>query len=79
MLINLVLGVAAMALCLALQIALLTRALIYYAHRQQGLDGASFWATMRVLSGVMVLLVLGNLAQVALWAMLFQFLGEFAD
>jgi len=77
MLFNLILGVATMALCLALQIALLTRALIYYARRQRGLDGAPFWTTMRVLSGVMVILVLGNLAQIALWALLFQFLGEF--
>ena len=77
MLVNLALGVATMALCLALQIALLTRALIYYARHQAELDGATFVTTMAVLNGVMVLLMFGNLAQVALWALLFQFLGEF--
>jgi hypothetical protein len=79
MLINLLLGVATMALCLALQIALLTRALMYYAHRQKQLDGASFLTTMTILCGVMLLLMFGNLAQVALWALLFSLLGEFSD
>ena len=79
MLLNLSLGVATMALCLVLQIALLARTLIYYARRQRGLEGASFVAAMRVLSGVMVLLVFGNLGQIALWALLFQLLGEFTD
>ncbi|MEE4278244.1 MAG: ion channel [Halieaceae bacterium] len=77
MFVNLTLGVGTMALCLALQIALLARALIYYAHRQQLLDGATFLATMTVMCGVMLLLMLGNLAQIALWALLFSFLGEF--
>ncbi|MEO1082216.1 MAG: potassium channel family protein [Pseudomonadota bacterium] len=77
MLLNLSLGVAIMALCLGLQIALLTRALMYYAHRARQLDNASFLTTMGVMSGVMLLLVFGNLAQVALWALLFQLLGEF--
>ncbi|WP_439102072.1 potassium channel family protein [Congregibacter sp.] len=79
MLINLVLGVATMAACLALQIALLTRALLYYARHQAALDHASFLGTMSILSGVMFLLMFGNLGQVAIWAALFQFLGEFSE
>jgi len=79
MLLNLSLGVATMALCLALQIALLTQALLYYARRQATLDDASFLATMTVLNGVMLLLMFGNLGQVALWAFLFQVIGEFED
>ncbi|EAQ96942.1 potassium channel family protein [Congregibacter litoralis] len=79
MLINLVLGVATMTVCLALQIALLTRALLYYARHQSALDHASFLGTMSVLSGVMFLLMFGNLGQVAIWALLFQFLGEFSE
>ena len=77
MLSNLLLGVTTMALCLILQIALLTRALIFYAHRQHQLTQSSFVAVMLILNGVMVLLMLGNLAQVALWGLLFQLLGEF--
>ena len=76
---NLVLGVATMAVCLALQIALLTRALLYYANRQSALDQATFLGTMSILSGVMFLLMFGNLGQVAIWAVLFQFLGEFSE
>lgn len=79
MLLNLILGVATMALCLALQIALLTRALLYYSRHQSELDHASFLGTMTILSGVMFLLMFGNLGQVAIWAALFQFLGEFNE
>ncbi|WP_439107951.1 ion channel [Congregibacter sp.] len=79
MIVNLALGVATMALCLALQLALLTRALLYYAKHQSELDRASFLTTMTVLSGVMFLLMFGNLGQVAIWAILFQSLGEFNE
>ena len=79
MLINLGLGIATMAVCLALQIALLTRALLYYAHHHPGTHSMSFFGLMGVLNGVMLLLMVGNLAQTALWAMLFLFLGEFSE
>ncbi|EED33541.1 Ion transport 2 [gamma proteobacterium NOR5-3] len=79
MLVNLALGVATMALCLALQIALLTRALVYYSKHQAALDEASYLGTMTILCGVMFLLMFGNLGQVAIWAALFQSLGEFSD
>ncbi|CAN0606020.1 unnamed protein product [Ectocarpus sp. 12 AP-2014] len=71
------LGVATMALCLMLQISLLTRALMYYAQHQADLKRASYAGAMLILNSVMLLLMLGNLAQVAVWALLFQFLGEF--
>jgi hypothetical protein len=77
MLANLLLGAATMGLCLALQIALLTRALIYYARHQSDRDQATFLRTLSRLNGVMVLLVLGNIAQIAVWALLYQVLGEF--
>lgn len=79
MLSNLIVGVAVMALCLLLQISLLTRALIYYARHQRALDSASYIGVMVVLNGVMFLLMFGNLAQVAIWGALFQFLGEFSN
>ena len=77
MLSNLILGTATMALCLLLQIALLARALLYYAEHQRELEKASYMGTMLILNGVMLLLVLGNLGQVAIWALLFVFVGEF--
>lgn len=79
MVLNLAMGIATMALCLTLQIALLAQAVIYYARHQSQLDQASFIRTMTILSGVMSLLVFGNLGQVAIWGVLFQLLGEFSD
>lgn len=66
-----------MALCLMLQIALLARALIFYAKRHSKLEEASFWKTLMFLNSLMLLLMLGNLGQIALWGLLFQLLGEF--
>lgn len=77
MLSNLLLGVATMTLCLLLQLALITRALMYYAGKQSRLDHASFMGTLGVLNGVMFLLMSGNLCQIAIWGLLFQLLGEF--
>ena len=79
MLSNLILGTATMALCLLLQIALLAWVLIFYARRQSRLDNGSFMSTITVLNSVMLLLMVGNLAQVALWGLLFHLLGEFDD
>jgi len=79
MLINLALGVATMAFCLALQIALLAQALLYYAHHHPGDHSMSFLRLMGVLTGVMLLLMVGNFAQTALWAILFTLLGEFDE
>jgi voltage-gated potassium channel Kch len=41
------------------------------------LSGGSFLKTTGVLTGVMILLTAGNLAQIAIWALLFRVLGEF--
>jgi hypothetical protein len=76
---NLFLGIGTMMLCLVLQLALLTRALMFYAGRRSRLQRASPWVEFSVLNGVMLLLMLGNLGQVAIWAVLFQWLGEFGD
>ncbi|MEM6544062.1 MAG: potassium channel family protein [Pseudomonadota bacterium] len=78
MLVDLLVGLAVMGLCLVLQISILARALLYYARFQAQLEQSSFLFTMAVLNGVMVLLVLGNLGQIAIWAVLFWSLGEFA-
>jgi hypothetical protein len=66
-----------MAVCLLLQSLLLTAALRYYTHSQILMKNPSLWSTLFVINGVMMLLVLGNIAQVAIWALLFRLLGEF--
>jgi len=77
MLINLLYGLPIMGVCLLLQSLLIVSALRYYAHRQTRVSSPSFWSTLFVINGVMLILVLGNIGQVAIWALLFRLLGEF--
>jgi hypothetical protein len=79
MLLNLLIGLPTMALCLLLQSALLSIAIRYYARYGSLVNSASPGSTLVVLNGVMTLLVLGTLAQVMIWAVLFRMLGEFQD
>ncbi len=77
MLTNLLLGLPMMVLCLMLQIVLLVFAVRYYLKREASLTVDTFWHGLLVISGVMLLLVIGNLGQIALWAFLFMLLEEF--
>ncbi len=77
MLMNLVLGLSTMVLCLLLQALLLAAVLRYYAGHRGQIEEPGLWSSLMVIKSVMLLLVLGNLGQVAVWALLFQLLGEF--
>ena len=77
MLINLLFGLPTMALCLFTQSVLVIVALRYYSSHDRWVNSPSFSSSLYVVSSVMLLLVVGNLAQVAIWALLFQLLGEF--
>ena len=77
MLMNLMLGLITMALCLLLQSLIFIKAISYYTGHDYLVNSPSFWSSLIVVNGVMLLLVLGNLAQIAIWAMLFLWLGEF--
>jgi hypothetical protein len=77
MLMGLLLGLPVMVLCLLLQSTLLAAAGHYYTRHDYLVNSPSFVASLIVINGVMLLLVIGNLAQVAIWALLFQMLGEF--
>jgi len=77
MLINMFLGLPTMVICLLLQVMLLVVMIRYYVARQDWLDDNSFWPGLLLISMVMMILVLGNLVQIAVWALLFQTLGEF--
>jgi voltage-gated potassium channel Kch len=79
MLINILYGLPTMGVCLALEALLLTLAFRYYQDHDSEISNPSLWATLRIISGVMLILVLGNIAQVGIWAVLFQWLGEFPD
>jgi hypothetical protein len=76
---NLLLGLPTMVLCLLLQAWLVVKALRYYVDHDHDIRSPSFWSSLMVVSSVMLILVVGNLAQVAIWALLFMWLGEFAE
>ncbi len=74
----LLIGAGTMTVCLLLQSALLVKAIRFYARRHDSLAAkASSWSTLLVINCVMLLLLLGNLAQLAIWAVVFMWVGEF--
>jgi hypothetical protein len=77
MLVNLLLGLSVMVLCLFLQSLLILVAFHYYSRYKQLRNSPSLVSSLVVVNGVMLLLVIGNLAQVAVWGVVFQVLGEF--
>jgi hypothetical protein len=79
MLVNLTLGLSTIVLCLLLQSLLLLIALRYYSQNKRLVNSPSFWASLAVIKSVMLLLVFGNLIQVAIWALLFILVGEFTQ
>ncbi len=75
---NLFLGVATMVICLIIQSLLGALAVYFYANLQSvQLRTRSFLRTLSLLVVVMLVLLFGNLIQVAVWAQLFIYLGEF--
>jgi hypothetical protein len=52
-------------------------AIRYYMGHRYLVNSPSLWSSLIVVNGVMFLLLIGNLGQIAAWALLFQFLGEF--
>ena len=67
-------------LCLTLQAVFVAVSLRYYAEfRQAQKNRDSQLADIKVLSAVMLLTLLGNCVQMAIWATLFMLLGEFED
>jgi hypothetical protein len=79
MLHNLAVGLSTMVVCLLLQAVLIVVAVRYYARSGGRIHSGSFGASLAVVAGVMLLLVAGNLVQVAIWALLFRVLGEFRE
>ncbi len=74
---NILIGVLVMILCLVLQAVLASFAVHFYGRRRDSLPQRSALGGLAVIIGVMVLLLAGNFAQIAIWAALFQMLGEF--
>ena len=74
---NLMLGLGTMVVCLALQALLVGGTIRHYANRKSSVLNGSLLGSFRLLSRTMLILVFGNLLQVGLWALLFEWLGEF--
>ena len=79
MLMNLLFGLPTMVVCLLLQSFLVVLAVRYYSHREHEVSNPSLLSSVFVINGVMLLHVIGNIFQLAIWATLFMFLGEFDD
>ena len=74
---NLILGVLTMVVCMVTQAIIASLAVQYYGRFEERISRGSALTSLAVMVGVMVLLLVGNFAQIILWAGLFLFLGEF--
>ncbi|MBP8185718.1 MAG: two pore domain potassium channel family protein [Pseudomonas sp.] len=78
MLLNLLTGLPVILLCLILQAMLVGLCMrLYLRFRRYTLAPNSMLADILLLTAVMLLLLLGNCLQMAIWAWLFMLLGEF--
>ena len=75
---NLVIGLLTMAFCLGLQ-CLGVSALLHYLHRlkERGRIASGVVTSALILAVSMMILMIGNLLQIAVWAVLFMVCGEF--
>jgi hypothetical protein len=80
MLLNILTGIAVTLLCLFLQASVVAIGLRRYVRFKVGRTGEpSRRVDFLFLSTVMVMMMAGILAQIAIWAVLFMLIGEFAD
>lgn len=79
MLINIILGLSIMAVCLLLEVSLIIKALKHYRRNEGKIQNPKYFSGMRVIGSIMLILVIGNIAQIGIWASLFMFLGEFTN
>lgn len=77
MLLSLMTGIPVMLLCLLLQALVVALCLRQYASFQDRLTTPTLGGNILLLALVMLLMVLGNFLQAAIWAGLFMLLGEF--
>lgn len=77
---NLLIGLPAMLVCLVLQIAIAFWSVRHYVRRIRELQASDeMLAGIRPLLTTMLVMMLGNFAQIILWGVVFLRLGEFGD
>ncbi|MFY9959317.1 potassium channel family protein [Pseudomonas sp.] len=80
MLINFLVGLPVIVLCVVLQAWFLALCARRYVSQRRKMNASPSWSDdVRLLSMVMVVMLIGNYVQMALWAVLFLLLGEFED
>ncbi|WP_367372989.1 ion channel [Pseudomonas lini] len=80
MLLNLLAGLPVMFFCLLMQAVFVTICLRHYVHFKHSQPAyESQWLNILLLSMVMLLMMLGNFVQIAIWATLFMLLDEFDE
>ncbi|MDX1368750.1 potassium channel family protein [Pseudomonas sp.] len=82
MLLNLLVGLPVMLLCLVMEAIFVTLCLRFYVSHYQrfkdaGRSRTSLALNILLLGMVMLLMLLGNFAQMLIWAALFMLIGEF--
>ena len=77
MLFNYFIGLFTMVICLLLQILLLVVVLRMYSRRIKPVNELTISYSLLIISVIMIILVVGNLAQIIIWGYLFLLLGEF--
>ncbi|MEJ2317318.1 MAG: ion channel [Gammaproteobacteria bacterium] len=77
MLMNFLLGIPTIIASLVVQLMLLLVALRYYRLHHHMMNTKAWWPAGVVIGAVMLMLLIGNLMQVAIWALLFMLVGEF--
>ncbi|RMG53139.1 MAG: two pore domain potassium channel family protein [Gammaproteobacteria bacterium] len=77
MILNLALGIGLMLITLFFQLHVLVLSLQWLQNHPLKTPASALVAGYYRLGTVMLILLLGNLLQIALWALLFQLLGEF--
>ena len=77
---QILLGLALMAVSVVIQVIAVVAAVRYLIGLEGWAEpGAGMWPDVGALSSVMVMLFVGHLVQIGLWAWLFLLLGEFTD
>jgi len=80
MIIVLALGFLTMSICLVFQAIASVLAVRYFARATKRPPGRKPWRSIfRQFSVLMMMLMIGNIAQVAFWALLYRALGAFED
>ena len=76
---NILLGIAAMVICLVIQSLLILFTVRYYVRMIDEHVNDSLAFGLLVINGIMIVQVVGIIAQIIVWAALFVVLGEFED